>query len=115
MSWIWDRGKRFNETTGAFGYMSVHGPRGGHQHPDRCWCQGDDPTPHKHYDGAPNMCARCSECRGYAPAIPELTHRWEGDGTDDFDTIRGLILIEPDQLIALLLHGEHMRAKLETL
>lgn len=91
MTETWEeRSRRFNETTGVFGYMSKSGVRGGNHHPDRCRCQGDpfrgdgagsnealrrgahnrdpyaDTTPHKHYDRPPFACARCS-CDRYLP------------------------------------------------
>ena len=68
----WARGQRFNATTGAFGYCTTMGPTGANHHPDRCVCQGGDPTPHKHYeaDYSRGLCARCSECMGYVPAVP---------------------------------------------
>lgn len=84
------RMRRFNETTGVYGYVAT-GQRllGGNHHPDRCRCQGDpflgdgsgsrealghgshsptgDTTPHKHYSKPPFKCARCSDCDGYVP------------------------------------------------
>lgn len=70
---IGQRSSRFNETTGAHGYISVAGRTGGNHHPDRCICQGEDSTPHKHYSEAPFRCARCG-CPGYTPAIePPVT------------------------------------------
>ena len=68
----WQRGKRFNDTCGPFGYWTAQGEVGGNHHPDRCVCQKDDTTPHKHYDRADDpkhSCARCSECKGYTPAL----------------------------------------------
>lgn len=61
------RSRRFNETTGSL--------YGGNQHPDRCVCQEKETgpnagTPHKHYSEPPYGCARCSECKGYEPAVP---------------------------------------------
>jgi hypothetical protein len=58
---------RFNDTTGAltWNYQSAS------LHPDRCKCQGNDPTPHKHYDEPPYACARCVKCEAYEPAVPE--------------------------------------------
>jgi hypothetical protein len=65
-----DRSKNFNETCGTHGYTNARGMRvGGNEHPDRCVCQGDDTTPHKHYRDAPYSCARCLRCDGYAPAV----------------------------------------------
>lgn len=66
-----DRSARFNATTGALGYSSAHGPTPASLHPDRCVCQQNDPIPHKHYQETPFRCARCSNCRGYAPALHE--------------------------------------------
>lgn len=55
---------RFNETTGCLS--------GGDVHVDRCVCQKDDPTPHKHYAEVPYSCARCGHerCAAYTPAVP---------------------------------------------
>ena len=64
-----ERCQRFNDTTGAFGYWSARGPTPASLHPDRCECQGKDPTPHKHYPEAPYSCARCSACQGYVPEL----------------------------------------------
>lgn len=36
-----------------------------------CVCQGNDPWLHTHYDHGPHPCARCLECQGYQPRIPE--------------------------------------------
>jgi hypothetical protein len=57
--------KRFNDTTGTHGYISSKGPTGANFHPDRCICQGNDPTPHKHSLEPPYSCARCVECKAY--------------------------------------------------
>lgn len=91
------RMRNFNATTGAFGYTTKYGITGANHHPDRCECQGNpnpeeadnigkvgsdygegvrvgrcgpngDTTPHKHRDDG--SCARCSECKGYEPAVP---------------------------------------------
>lgn len=89
-----ERSRRFNETTGVFGYTSIGGfTLGANHHPDRCRCQGDpfpgdgrgdraalgigrharegtpyaDTTPHKHRLKPPFACARCLECTGYVP------------------------------------------------
>lgn len=87
------RMRRFNETTGAFGYIGRigdwSGPVGANHHPDRCRCQGNpnpgdsdyghgnvghgsvgpngDTTPHKHREDG--SCARCIECTGYEPMV----------------------------------------------
>lgn len=63
------RMRRFNGSVGACGYTSRLGPTPASMHPDRCVCQGDDPTPHKHYDHAPHNCARCGKCESYEPAV----------------------------------------------
>lgn len=65
-----EQSRRFNDTTGAHGYWTKDGPTGAHQHPDKCVCQGTDPTPHKHYDEAPFACARCGKCDHYRPEWP---------------------------------------------
>lgn len=65
------RCRNFNDTMGAMGYMTAHGPAGGNRHPDRCKCQGNDTTPHKHYDDFPYSCARCMKCKAYDPALPD--------------------------------------------
>lgn len=84
-----ERLRRFNETTGVYGYLSKSGPLGGNHHPDRCVCQGNpnrgagdrtqeglrrgacgprgDTTPHKHYREPPYACARCTKCKAYVP------------------------------------------------
>lgn len=64
-----ERWRHFNDTVGAFGYISALGRTGANLHPDRCVCQSDDPTPHKHRAEPPHTCARCLECQGYRPAI----------------------------------------------
>lgn len=58
---------RFNEMTGCIS--------GGDRHPDRCVCQGSDPTPHKHYGEPPHSCARCGHksCAAYRPAVARAT------------------------------------------
>jgi len=61
----------FKNTCGTNGWTSRRGKEPGSTHPDRCACQGNDPTPHKHYNEPPFSCARCSECDGYTPALPE--------------------------------------------
>lgn len=68
-----ERSKRFNETTGAVGYWSAKGSTGAYEHPDRCICQKNDPTPHKHYPDPPFSCARCGHisCPAYKPAVAE--------------------------------------------
>lgn len=67
---IEERRRRFNDTTGIFGYISKRGPTGANHHPDRCRCQRHDTTPHKHH-GPPHStltgCARCLECEAYLP------------------------------------------------
>ncbi len=63
------RSGRFNNTTGALGYMTAQGPRGGQSHPDACKCQ-DETTPHKHRSEPPFRCARC-KCEAYVPKYPE--------------------------------------------
>lgn len=70
----------FKHTTGAFGYMTRHGPTSANLHPDRCVCQKKERginagTPHQHYREPPFRCARCSECTGYEPELP---YYWEG-------------------------------------
>jgi len=57
---------RLDRINGEGGALSWCG-RSFAEHPDRCDCQGADPIPHRHYDEAPHHCARCVECRGYAP------------------------------------------------
>ncbi len=66
------RCKNFNETSGAI--------YGGNVHPDRCVCQGTDPTPHRHYREWPFSCARCGHknCAAYRPALKPVAR---GDGT----------------------------------
>lgn len=60
------RWQRFNDSTGALSWNH----RSAAEHPDRCVCQGDDTTPHKHYDDDPRHgCARCSKCKRYRPAV----------------------------------------------
>jgi hypothetical protein len=67
-----ERWRRFNETTGAFGYMTASGPMGANHHPDRCVCQGDEATPHKHYTDDPlHPCARCGKCTAYQAAVQQ--------------------------------------------
>lgn len=61
---------RFNNTTGVIGYVSSLGRTPGSYHPDRCICQGDDSTPHKHYPEKPYACARC-RCTFYSPVKPD--------------------------------------------
>jgi putative FmdB family regulatory protein len=68
---IEERHNFFKNTCGTNGWTSQRGREPGFMHPDRCVCQGDDPTPHKHYDEKPHSCARCGECRRYKPALPE--------------------------------------------
>jgi hypothetical protein len=63
------RSRRFNETTGANGYISAAGRTGANHHPDRCSCQGTDTTPHKHYPEPPFLCGRCTSCTGFFPAV----------------------------------------------
>jgi hypothetical protein len=59
--WGW---ARFNETTGSLSWDR----RSAADHPDRCVCQGNDFTPHKHHGDTRNhACARCF-CKGYQPA-----------------------------------------------
>lgn len=58
--------RRFNNTTGAISW----GYRSAGLHPDRCICQADDATPHKHYPESPFACARC-ECAFYSPVWPD--------------------------------------------
>jgi hypothetical protein len=75
------RRQRFNDTTGVFGYISNLGRTGANLHPDRCACQGNDPTPHKHRgDGS---CARCLPCKAYVPhdwpAAPAFGDKRRGD------------------------------------
>lgn len=67
-----DRRMRFENTCGALGYTTKRGYTGANHHPDRCECQGSDPTPHKHYYEPPHSCARCLECKAYKPAIPDV-------------------------------------------
>ena len=67
-----ERMRKFNNSVGALGYVSVRGITGANHHPDRCKCQEIDPTPHKHYDTAPHNCARCMKCESYDPAIGVL-------------------------------------------
>ncbi len=57
------RCKNFNETSGAI--------YGGNVHPDRCVCQGTDPTPHRHYREWPFSCSRCGHknCAAYRAAL----------------------------------------------
>lgn len=59
----------FNEAGGATSWN--HRPFS--EHPDRCTCQGDDPTPHRHEpkDSGGQPCARC-HCAAYNPAEPGL-------------------------------------------
>lgn len=64
-----ERSTNFNDTTGVHGWTSELGRHGGDSHPDRCTCQGDDTTPHKHYGTWPHSCARCA-CSAYSPAVP---------------------------------------------
>jgi hypothetical protein len=64
-----ERRRVFHETCGAFGYISARGPTGANHHPDRCTCQGDDTTPHKHYNNPPYACARCGKCNAYTPLL----------------------------------------------
>jgi hypothetical protein len=64
-----ERSQRFSGTCGTHGYISKLGRTGANLHPDRCVCQGSDPTPHKHYREAPHNCARCTECDAYTPAL----------------------------------------------
>lgn len=59
------RSRRFNKTTGSLTWNY----RSAAEHPDRCVCQGNETTPHKHYLDAPYSCARCSECEAYRPAV----------------------------------------------
>lgn len=75
-----ERWAHFNDTTGAIGCMTKRGPTGAHCHPDRCTCQGTDPTPHKHRDEPPHSCARCLECSAYEAAGPEPKNRATGCG-----------------------------------
>jgi len=74
-----DGSRRFNETTGALTWAG----RSAEEHPDRCVCQ-KGVTPHKHYDEAPFLCARCTECTGYRPAVaaepPTCLHGRTGHG-----------------------------------
>ena len=61
--------ERFIEFNSAGGAVSWN-RRPFSVHPDRCKCQGDDPTPHRHYErDAGHPCARCSKCEAYKPAI----------------------------------------------
>ena len=64
------RWRRFNEAVGTVGYVGAAGPTGAHRHPDRCVCQGDDPTPHKHRDEPPHACARCTSCDEWRAQCP---------------------------------------------
>jgi putative FmdB family regulatory protein len=68
---IEERHQFFKNTCGTNGWTSQRGREPGFTHPDRCVCQGSDPTPHKHYDEAPFSCARCSGCKAYRPALRE--------------------------------------------
>ena len=77
-----ERWRRFNETTGACGYAIDGKKYGGHQHPDRCKCQGTDTTPHKHYSDAPHRCARCGKCDAYEP--------WDAAQQQSFDMLAHL-------------------------
>lgn len=61
-----NRMARFNGSGGALSWNH----RSFAEHPDRCECQGDDPIPHRHYDYAPYVCARCNRCNGYSPKVP---------------------------------------------
>jgi putative FmdB family regulatory protein len=64
------RVERFHEFQGAGGAISWN-RRPFSEHPDRCVCQGDDPTPHRHHDDARpgfGSCARCG-CIEYTPAF----------------------------------------------
>jgi hypothetical protein len=70
------RSERFNDTTGAFGYWTANGPTSAAFHPDRCVCQGTDPTPHKHYRESPHRCARCSACDRYRAATILRLGQW---------------------------------------
>jgi len=69
-----DRCARFNDTTGAltWNYQSAS------LHPDRCKCQGNETTPHKHYAYPPYACARCSDCKAYEPAVAASHRAAEG-------------------------------------
>ena len=58
-----DRLDRINGQGGALTWCG----RSFAEHPDRCQCQGDDTTPHRHYDHAPYRCARCGKCDAYSP------------------------------------------------
>jgi hypothetical protein len=69
-----DRWKSVNDTCGALGYVSRLGKTGANLHPDRCVCQKDDPTPHKHYPNDPKHgCARCTECKEFKSAVRTMT------------------------------------------
>ena len=61
------RVERFHEFQGAGGAISWN-RRPFSEHPDRCVCQGDDPTPHRHHSDWRLSCARCS-CVEYTPAF----------------------------------------------
>lgn len=83
--------KRFNETTGAIGYISAAGYTGADHHPDRCICQGTDTTPHKHYKEPPYECGRCVECKGFVP-VNLTVHPEAANGvilltTEDWDDL----------------------------
>ncbi len=66
------RVERYDAFGDAGGALSWNG-RSFSEHPDRCVCQGSDPTPHRHYDDAAiprgfGGCARCG-CVEYTPAF----------------------------------------------
>ena len=92
-----ERRERFHSTTGAFGYTTEAGPTGANSHPDRCKCQGDETTPHKHYTDPPHRCARCNECSGYDPAVPGvgdeklLRYLWENKHATPFE-MAGMVI-----------------------
>lgn len=58
-----ERFREFNGSGGAVSWNLLPFS----EHPDRCACQVDDPSPHRHYTDN-KKCARC-ECTGYAPAL----------------------------------------------
>ncbi len=60
--------ERLDRFNGAGGALSCNHRSFG-AHPDRCECQGNEVTPHRHYGHAPYSCARCP-CEAYVPVKP---------------------------------------------
>jgi len=95
-----ERSKYFSDTCGGLGYTTKDGPTGAHRHPDRCICQGNEATPHKHYDYPPYSCARCGACKAYEPAVLEpFTNapEWRMPPVPDVQTAVGPEVLAGDQ------------------